>query len=75
MKISELIKRLEKVKWAHGDLQVMIFSAPQYEESSLPPSAMGGGGGGMSGPKWHGTVFTVKPSEKHSDRVDIISTT
>ena len=73
MKISELIKRLEKVKWAHGDLQVMIFSAPRYESGGGP--GLSDTGGGMSGPKWHGTVFTVEPSEKHPDRVDIVSTT
>ena len=72
MKISELIKRLEKVKWAHGDLQVMIFSAPKYESADGTFSM---GGGGISDPKWHGTVLTVKPSEKHPNRVNIISTT
>ena len=71
MKISELITRLQEAQQEHGDLSVQIHSR-EYQSDDRP-GVYGGGGGGWTD-VWHGTVFTLKISDKYPDQLEIRTT-
>ena len=72
MLISELIKNLQDIHDKHGDLSIQVVRRV-WGTSNLPPGAMGGGGAGWEW-NWCGTVKKLQVSEKHSDQLELVTT-